>query len=209
MTELSAANIACCSPKRAWICSYSSCFHVSSLLLRPTSAIVRHSASHNNCAAMGAWPFGMVIVTPSSLFFKEWFLSCLVRKGASGSHVRGAARNQFVKSIRPLSLKGCAQARGCGHAVRQKFHPAVFSYWGGMNARSGVAPPPRTTGYALGYFAAEHHGTAEHQNRAGIRTRRILKVDTRLRSTITGARAGARGGFSRHRQPFRRCAAHG
>lgn len=160
----------------------------------------------------------------SIVLMKRSLLSCVRRKGCSGSRVLGAARNQTIRVAILLSTGGCPKP------PQMSFHPAVFSYWGGMNTRGGVGPPPRIprlliTGFldsrsvasggysakehALGYFAAEHHGTAEHQNRAGIRTWRILKVHTRLRSTITGARAGARGGFSRHRQPFRRYAAHG
>jgi len=95
-----------------------------------------------------------------------------------------------------------------GRQSHFRFHHALFSSLGLVNARGGVAAPPRNE-HAPGYFHAEHHGTAEHQERAAIRARRGLTAESCLRSTITGARTGARGGFSRHRQPFSGGAAHG
>lgn len=116
-------------------------------------------------------------------------------------------------------INGCE----CRSMRLNSFHPAVSYLVGGMNARGGVAAPPRiprlhepqasgdslacaSSGFSIncehapGYFPAEHHGTAEHQDRAAIRARRGLGAESCLISAITGARTGARGGFSRHRQ---------
>lgn len=99
--------------------------------------------------------------------------------------------------------------KGRGATMHRDIHPAVSFFLGGMNVRGGAATPPRTTGQAPGDFHAEHHGTAEHQNRADVGTWRGLRAEVRPTSAITGARAGARGGFSRHRQQFSGGAAHG
>jgi hypothetical protein len=77
---------------------------------------------------------------------------------------------------------------GCCTAQRfNSFHPAVSFSLGGMNARGGVAAPPRNE-HAPGYFPAEHHWTAKHQDHAEIRTRCGLREQWSLRSLITGAR---------------------
>jgi hypothetical protein len=122
---------------------------------------------------------------------------------------------------------------GCCTAQRfNRIHSAQVLVLCGMNTRGGGATPPRIPRFqetpafgdsldrasggfpkipehAPGYFPAEHHGTAEHQDHADIRTRRGLREQWSLKSLITGARAGARGGQPRHRQLFSGGAAHG
>ncbi|ABF64050.1 hypothetical protein TM1040_1317 [Ruegeria sp. TM1040] len=93
----------------------------------------------------------------------------------------------------------------CRH---REFHSAASYLVSGMKALGGAANPPRNE-HAPEYFPAGHHGTAEHQDHAGIRTRRGLREQWSLKSLITGARAGARGGQSRHRQLFLGGATHG
>lgn len=149
------------------------------------------------------------VVSEVRLPVQNALLACSGSKGCSGSCVRGAARINRLSDRLHLSMV--------------RFHPAVSYLVGGMNARGGVAAPPRiprlhepqasgdsfacaSGGYSInckhapGYFPAEHHGTAEHQKRADVRTRRGLRVNWSLTSTFTGAWAGARGGPPRHRQ---------
>jgi hypothetical protein len=79
-----------------------------------------------------------------------------------------------------------------------RFHPAFSCNLRGMNAPGGVAPPPGKTKFALGYFPAEHHGTADKQGSAADRTQRGCIASGMPISAATGGQAGPRGGQYRH-----------
>jgi len=94
------------------------------------------------------------------------------------------------------------QSNWCQHNFPQ--HSAISSIPNGFNLAvlpwvvKASCATLRKTKFALGYFPAEHHGTADKQGGAADRTQRGCIASGMPISAVTGGQAGPRGGQPRH-----------